>query len=228
MINHYSIIAYDHTAIPPKRVGIAPANGFTLIELLVVISIIAVVASLLMPAITVVRDLARGTQCMNNLRQLGIAHMAYVDDSDGNIILNLGSTGAWSWVLARYVNGGQLPYAIGERPRGIFACLNSKFLTNPGSGSDYGKNVYTGYSTTELSNSPKRLRNIVQMNASAIFIFADNFNGFRDFNGYSLYIPEARHRGRANLVFLDGHSEGMTRERLVETGALQEAPWRDD
>ena len=59
--------------------------GFTLIELLVVISIIALLVALLMPALNSARQQVRLTQCMSNLRQLGIASHTYAADYSGRV-----------------------------------------------------------------------------------------------------------------------------------------------
>jgi prepilin-type N-terminal cleavage/methylation domain-containing protein len=58
------------------------SQGFTLIELLVVISIIAILAGMLLPAINMVRDSARKTNCGNNLRQVILASCTYQGDND--------------------------------------------------------------------------------------------------------------------------------------------------
>src|SRR5215468_3401179 len=60
----------------------AHRRGFTLIELLVVIAIIAVLIALLLPAVQAAREAARRAQCVNNLKQIGIALHNYHTAND--------------------------------------------------------------------------------------------------------------------------------------------------
>ena len=57
-------------------------RGFTLIELLVVIAIIALLAAILFPVFARARENARKTSCQNNLKQIGVGLLAYVQDYD--------------------------------------------------------------------------------------------------------------------------------------------------
>jgi prepilin-type N-terminal cleavage/methylation domain-containing protein/prepilin-type processing-associated H-X9-DG protein len=89
--------------------GIRRHSGFTLIELLVVIAIIGVLVGLLLPAVQAAREAARRAQCINNLKQLGLALHSY---HDGHTCLPPGYVS-----LFKFGNGGKGSSLAAAPPR---------------------------------------------------------------------------------------------------------------
>ncbi|OGV49866.1 MAG: hypothetical protein A2017_13400 [Lentisphaerae bacterium GWF2_44_16] len=183
---------------------------FTLIELLIVIAIIAILAAMLMPALSTARGMARRIKCTGNQKQIGIAMMMYVNDYQ-NYMPRGGSAGNyWYAQVGTYndylPNPHKYDYLSDEqrtvKMRGtIYKCPSSAELSR----SDYGINYYLGNKTHlkfgfSSLNQSSPVGNVNSLSKTA-WLTATGIYFLR-----TAAVPVAkRHSGGENFLFLDQH-----------------------
>ncbi len=181
---------------------------FSLIELLVVVAIIGVLASLVLPSLSKVREKGQSTVCKNNLKQLGVTMFMYLDDSDRIIaISNFPNDGPWS-TNSNFPGDTSLlecpsdPDADPEQWQpsyGFNARLEKELLTsiaNPAETLFFADSGYTGEVHPWRTRGPKGflLNNDNTANAAPIGI---------------------RHDYAPNLLWVDGHVSSLNKDVIT-------------
>jgi len=209
-----------------------PSAGFTLIELLVVIAVIAILASLVLPALNMALQAADRASCATHLKQIGTAYSAYLTQYDF-WSHKAPNWGLWEKPLGTPLDPGHpdgywgIPYAAyAGNERGVFRCPSAMLMWAGAGYTDWDNQPEVTYGLNNYTSNkliPSKFRD-----AANTIICHDAYEHLLDGNGDMLCIRPGdsinlsqwratagalqeyfRHLDKCNVLWLDGHASDI-------------------
>jgi prepilin-type N-terminal cleavage/methylation domain-containing protein/prepilin-type processing-associated H-X9-DG protein len=190
------------------------SRGFTLIELLVVIAIIGVLSAMLLPVLARAKQKAKATQCLSNLKQIGVGCALYELDNRDSLPETSHQTASWIGKLALYglTNVYICPLDTNHMRNASYA-INDFVTPNP-----FGAPLLDFSKLTRIP-APSETMHLTESWGNYIgsdhFHFADTQSGGFTPRSFASQVAVSVHMGSANYLFADSHVQALAWRRVT-------------
>lgn len=192
-------------------------GAFTLVEVIVTVGIICVLAFILISAVSHVRGSATKAKCISNLRQIGVGWMAYTSENKGRLpVPGDDNRMIYSWSgepvgIGQVIEAGFLPppqvkYTQDIKERGIYACPGLIPMEKYIGGGDQG--------TYAVDPRNGRYRADIDGPGSNYASWTKSFDVSIIKRAQVMCSDSSAHNERPNVLFLDGHIEGLDASKI--------------